>query len=68
MGKTGAIFNIEKLDWMNGYYLRQMSLDDASRYGLCPISSGWPAARSDPLSEDAYERRPTRRWPWCRSG
>lgn len=28
VGKTGAIFNIEKLDWMNGYYIRQLSLDD----------------------------------------
>lgn len=25
--KSGAIFNIEKLDWLNGYYLRQMDLD-----------------------------------------
>lgn len=26
--KGGAIFNIEKLDWFNGYYIRQKSLDD----------------------------------------
>jgi len=25
--KGGAVFNIEKLDWFNGYYIRQMSLD-----------------------------------------
>lgn len=25
--KSGAIFNIEKLNWLNGYYIRQMSLD-----------------------------------------
>ena len=25
--KGGAIFNIEKLDWFNGYYIRQMSLE-----------------------------------------
>ncbi|MBI4322492.1 MAG: glutamate--tRNA ligase [Chloroflexi bacterium] len=27
VGKTGAIFNVEKLDWMNGYYIRAMPLD-----------------------------------------
>lgn len=26
--KGGAIFNIEKLDWFNGHYIRQMSLDE----------------------------------------
>lgn len=26
--KSGAIFNIEKLDWMNGYYIRQKPLDE----------------------------------------
>jgi len=25
--KGGAMFNIDKLDWFNGYYIRQMSLD-----------------------------------------
>ena len=54
VGKTGAIFNIEKLDWMNGYYLRQMSIDDLvvravpflQRAGLLP---------PDPLSEETYQ-------------
>ena len=27
VGKSGAIFNIEKLDWLNGYYIRQMPLE-----------------------------------------
>ncbi len=31
VGKTGAIFNIEKLDWLNGYYIRQLDLDDLTR-------------------------------------
>ena len=26
--KSGAIFNVEKLGWLNGYYLRQLSLDE----------------------------------------
>ncbi len=28
LGKSGAIFNLEKLDWLNGWYIRQMKLDD----------------------------------------
>jgi len=32
INKTGAIFDITKLDWMNGYYIRQLSVPDlASR-------------------------------------
>lgn len=26
--KTNAVFNIKKLDWLNGFYLRQMNLDE----------------------------------------
>lgn len=29
--KAGAIFNIEKLDWLNGYYLRKMSADELTK-------------------------------------
>jgi glutamyl-tRNA synthetase len=28
IGKTGAIFNREKLDWMNGVYIRSLSADE----------------------------------------
>jgi len=28
MGKTGAIFNREKLDWMNGVYIRGLTVED----------------------------------------
>ncbi len=30
--KSGAVFNIEKLDWLNGYYIRQLSLDELTKY------------------------------------
>lgn len=33
MTKSGAIFNIERLDWMNGYYIRQKSIEDLTK--LC---------------------------------
>lgn len=28
VNKSSAIFNVEKLDWLNGYYIRQMNLDE----------------------------------------
>jgi len=31
MNKSNAIFNIEKLDWYNGYYIRKMDLDDLTK-------------------------------------
>jgi len=29
--KAGAIFNTEKLDWLNGHYIRQMSIDELTQ-------------------------------------
>ncbi len=29
--KSGAIFNLEKLDWMNGWYIRRMSVDELTK-------------------------------------
>ncbi|MHB1415159.1 MAG: glutamate--tRNA ligase [Chloroflexota bacterium] len=31
VGKTAAVFDREKLEWMNGYYIRQLSDDDLAR-------------------------------------
>ncbi len=28
INKTGAVFDINKLDWMNGYYIRQLTVED----------------------------------------
>ena len=33
VNKTGAIFNTEKLDWINGMYIREMDLDELTK--LC---------------------------------
>jgi len=33
VNKTGAIFNVEKLDWINGNYIREMDLGDLTK--LC---------------------------------
>jgi glutamyl-tRNA synthetase len=37
--KSGAIFNPEKLDWMNGYYIRQMDLDALTEKCIPYLSS-----------------------------
>ncbi len=31
VNKSGAVFNIEKLDWINGYYIRQSSLKELAK-------------------------------------
>jgi glutamyl-tRNA synthetase len=44
IGKTGAIFNREKLDWMNGVYIRKMTPDEffeaVQPYLMMDISAG----------------------------
>ncbi|MEK7578754.1 MAG: glutamate--tRNA ligase [Patescibacteria group bacterium] len=32
--KGGAIFNVEKLDWFNGYYLKQLPLDELAKRAI----------------------------------
>jgi glutamyl-tRNA synthetase len=33
LGKSGSVFNLEKLDWLNGFYIRNKSLKDFAK--LC---------------------------------
>jgi len=44
IGKTGAIFNREKLDWMNGVYIRSLSPDEffdaAQPYLMTDVAAG----------------------------
>jgi glutamyl-tRNA synthetase len=56
IGKTGAIFNKEKLDWMNGVYIRSLSLEDFVQRSLPFLEKGLPAAVKRPLDID-YIRR-----------
>jgi glutamyl-tRNA synthetase len=52
VGKTAAIFNKDKLDWMNGVYLRKLSLEEFVQQALpfldrdLPKSVGRPFERS----------------------
>jgi glutamyl-tRNA synthetase len=56
IGKTAAIFNKEKLDWMNGVYIRSLSPEDFVRRTLPFLEKGLPAAVKRPLDID-YIRR-----------
>ena len=43
VSKAGAIFNTEKLDWMNGHYIREMSADELAGRAA-ELLAGIPAA------------------------
>jgi glutamyl-tRNA synthetase len=49
IGKTGAIFNREKLDWMNGVYIRGLSPDDFMERAIPFLEKGLPAEVKRPL-------------------
>ncbi|MGI2336426.1 MAG: glutamate--tRNA ligase [Dehalogenimonas sp.] len=42
VSKTAAIFNVEKLDWMNGVYIRELSLDEFTDRSLPFLAAGVP--------------------------
>jgi len=52
VSKTGAIFNREKLDWMNGVYLRNLSQEDFLQQSLPFLESGLPPGVKRPLARD----------------
>jgi glutamyl-tRNA synthetase len=49
IGKTGAVFNKEKLDWMNGVYIRGLAIDDFTRRALPFLDEGLPVSVKRPL-------------------
>jgi glutamyl-tRNA synthetase len=56
IGKTGAIFNRDKLDWMNGLYIRSLSVADFTQRVLPFLEKGLPPGVKRPLDMD-YVRR-----------
>jgi len=50
VSQTAAIFNREKLDWMNGVYIRSLSLEDFTQRALPFLNSDLPDAVPRPLS------------------
>jgi len=56
IGKTGAVFNRDKLEWMNGVYIRALSVDDFTGRALPFLEKGLPDAVKRPLDKN-YVRR-----------
>ena len=52
VGKTPAIFNKEKLNWLNGIYVRKLSADDFARRALPFLERDLPPEAARPLSID----------------
>lgn len=52
IGKTGAVFNREKLDWMNGVYIRGLTVEDFSDRAMPFLEKSLPDSVKRPLSSD----------------
>ncbi len=52
VNSTGAIFNIEKLDWMNGVYIRDLKLDDFVQRVIPFLERDLPQEVKRPISLD----------------
>jgi glutamyl-tRNA synthetase len=52
IGKTGAIFNRDKLDWMNGVYIRSLTVEDFTQRVLPFLENGLPPEVKRPLDID----------------
>ncbi|MBI2941329.1 MAG: glutamate--tRNA ligase, partial [Chloroflexi bacterium] len=54
VGVNPAIFDPDKLDWMNGYYIRQLDPDELARR-VAPFLQRAGLLPADPLSADRWE-------------
>jgi glutamyl-tRNA synthetase len=52
VSRTAAIFNHDKLNWMNGVYIRSLSLEEFTRRALPFLESGLPGEAKRPLFPD----------------
>jgi glutamyl-tRNA synthetase len=56
ISKTAAVFNKDKLEWMNGVYLRGLSLEEFVQRAMSFLEKGLPAEVKRPL-DISYIRR-----------
>ncbi len=56
VSRTAAIFNREKLDWMNGLYIRSLSLEDFTQRALPFLDRDLPPEVKRPLATDYIQR------------
>ncbi len=52
ISKNPAVFNKEKLDWMNGVYIRSLNLEEFTWRTLPFLEKGLPSSVSRPLDQD----------------
>ncbi len=52
IGKTGAMFDKAKLDWLNGVFIRQLPGDELVRLLMPFMEKGLPPGVARPVSED----------------
>ncbi|MFC1892481.1 glutamate--tRNA ligase [Chloroflexota bacterium] len=52
VSRTAAIFNRDKLEWMNGVYIRHLSVDDLTQQVLPFLDRYLPSPAKRPLSTD----------------
>jgi len=52
VGKTGAVFNMPKLDWMNGMYIRGLTREEFAERALPYLENGLNPEVSRPLNKD----------------
>jgi len=52
VSRTAAIFNKDKLDWMNGVYIRNLQPDDFCKRIMPVLEQSFPADIKRPINED----------------
>jgi len=56
IAKTGAIFNIDKLNWMSGVYIRQFNAEEFLQRVLPFLEAGLPQGIKRPLSTEYVQQ------------
>lgn len=56
ISRNPAVFNREKLDWMNGVYIRSLSLEEFTRRALPFLEKGLPSVVARPLDKGYVSR------------
>jgi glutamyl-tRNA synthetase len=56
ISQTSAIFNADKLDWMDGVYMRKLSPDEFAQRALPFLEKGLPAEVKRPLDLDYVKK------------
>jgi len=52
LSKTGAVFNVDKLRWMNGVYMRALSIDELAQKAMPFFEAGLPLQVQRPLDSE----------------